>query len=69
MDIDDLAGSLSTVAAVLRPGGWFAASIVHPCFPGNELGCSRLAADRAAADLDKERNIRIVGFAPRENRW
>jgi len=40
MDIDDLAGALSTVAAVLRPGGWFVASIVHPCFPGNERGAS-----------------------------
>ena len=40
MDIDDLAGTLSTVTAVLRPGGWFAASIVHPCFPGNERGRS-----------------------------
>jgi len=40
MDIDDLAGTLSTVTAVLRPGGWFVASIVHPCFPGNELGRS-----------------------------
>jgi SAM-dependent methyltransferase len=40
MDIDDLAGTLSTVAAVLRPGGWFVASIVHPCFPGNERGLS-----------------------------
>jgi SAM-dependent methyltransferase len=40
MDIDDLAGTLSTVAAVLRPGGWFAASIVHPCFPGSDKGCS-----------------------------
>ena len=40
MDIDDLAGTLSTVMTVLRPGGWFAASIVHPCFPGNEKGCS-----------------------------
>jgi ubiquinone/menaquinone biosynthesis C-methylase UbiE len=40
MDIDDLAGTLSTVTAVLRPGGWFAASIVHPCSPGNELGRS-----------------------------
>jgi SAM-dependent methyltransferase len=37
MDIDDLAGALSTV---LRPGGWFVASIVHPCFPGNEPGRS-----------------------------
>lgn len=40
MDIDDLAGALSAVTAVLRPGGWFAASIVHPCFPGTERGCS-----------------------------
>ncbi len=40
MDIDDLAGTLSAVAATLRPGGWFVASIVHPCFPGNEKGRS-----------------------------
>jgi SAM-dependent methyltransferase len=40
MDIDDLDGTLATVAAVLRPGGWFVASIVHPCFPGNEAGLS-----------------------------
>ncbi|MGD0685979.1 MAG: methyltransferase domain-containing protein [Streptosporangiaceae bacterium] len=40
MDIDDLAAALSTVAAVLRPGGWFVASIVHPCFPGSEQGRS-----------------------------
>ena len=40
MDIDDLAGALATVAAELRPGGWFAASVVHPCFPGNGRGQS-----------------------------
>jgi len=40
MDIDDLAGTLSTVTTVLRQGGWFVASIVHPCFPGSELGSS-----------------------------
>jgi SAM-dependent methyltransferase len=40
MDIDNLAGTLSAIAAVLRPGGWFVASIVHPCFPGNERGRS-----------------------------
>ena len=40
MDIDDLAGTLSTVTTVLRRGGWFVASIVHPCFPGNEKGRS-----------------------------
>jgi len=40
MDIDDLAGTLSTVTTVLRPGGWFVASIVHPCFLGSERGRS-----------------------------
>ncbi len=40
MDIDDLAGTLAAVAAVLRSGGWFVASMVHPCFPGNEKGRS-----------------------------
>jgi hypothetical protein len=40
MDIDDLPGALATVAAVLRPGGWFVASVVHPCFPGNDAGRS-----------------------------
>jgi SAM-dependent methyltransferase len=40
MDIDDLAGTLSTVRTVLRPGGWFVASIVHPCFPGSGQGRS-----------------------------
>jgi SAM-dependent methyltransferase len=40
MDIDDLAGTLSTVTKVLRRGGWFAASMVHPCFPGNDSGLS-----------------------------
>ncbi len=40
MDIDDLAGSLSTVRTVLRQGGWFVASIVHPCLPGGEQGLS-----------------------------
>ena len=33
-DIDDLDGTLATVARVLRPGGWFVFSILHPCFPG-----------------------------------
>ena len=40
MDIDDLAGALSAVTSVLRPGGWFVASIVHPCLPGSERGAS-----------------------------
>jgi SAM-dependent methyltransferase len=40
MDIDDLTGTLSTVTTVLRQGGWFVVSIVHPCFPGSERGRS-----------------------------
>jgi SAM-dependent methyltransferase len=40
MDIDDLAGAFSAVTAVLRPGGWFVASIVHPCLPGTDRGAS-----------------------------
>jgi hypothetical protein len=40
MDIDDLSGAISTLAALLRTGGWFVASIVHPCFPGNDSGLS-----------------------------
>ncbi len=35
-DIDDSQGALATVARVLRPGGFFAFSILHPCFPGWE---------------------------------
>jgi SAM-dependent methyltransferase len=34
-DIDDLDGALGTVARVLRPGGAFVFSILHPCFPGS----------------------------------
>ena len=33
-DIDDLEGALGTVGRVLEPGGVFAFSILHPCFPG-----------------------------------
>jgi SAM-dependent methyltransferase len=33
-DVDDLDGAIATVTRVLRPGGFFAFSILHPCFPG-----------------------------------
>ena len=33
MDIDDLDGVMATAASVLRPGGWFGCSLLHPCFP------------------------------------
>jgi ubiquinone/menaquinone biosynthesis C-methylase UbiE len=34
-DIDDLDGTLRTVARLLEPGGLFVFSILHPCFPGS----------------------------------
>jgi SAM-dependent methyltransferase len=33
-DIDDLDGALGLVERVVPTGGWFAFSILHPCFPG-----------------------------------
>ena len=33
-DIDDLAAAIKSVARLLRLGGWFVFSILHPCFPG-----------------------------------
>ena len=33
-DIDDLDGALATVGRVLRSGGHFVFSLLHPCFPG-----------------------------------
>ena len=40
MDIDDLHRTIHAVAITVRAGGWFVASLVHPCFPGNEAGLS-----------------------------
>lgn len=34
MDIDDLDTAMATAACVLKPGGWFSFSLLHPCFPG-----------------------------------
>ncbi|GCE21031.1 methyltransferase domain-containing protein [Dictyobacter kobayashii] len=38
MDIQDLAPTLHSVARILRPGGWFAFSILHPCFHTPQSG-------------------------------
>jgi SAM-dependent methyltransferase len=35
-DIDDLGGALANVRRLMRPGGRFVFSVLHPCFPGNE---------------------------------
>jgi SAM-dependent methyltransferase len=47
MDIDDLPGALAAVAHTVRPGGWFVISLVHPCFPGNEVGLSSWPPERS----------------------
>jgi hypothetical protein len=50
MDVDDLHGTVSAVATTLCPGGWFAISMVHPCFPGNEAGLSNWPRERTYFD-------------------
>ncbi|QDP96477.1 class I SAM-dependent methyltransferase [Microlunatus elymi] len=35
MDIDDLDAALCTAATVIKPGGWFLITLLHPCFPGD----------------------------------
>jgi ubiquinone/menaquinone biosynthesis C-methylase UbiE len=35
MDIPELEPAIRSAARVLRPGGWFVFSIVHPCFRGH----------------------------------
>jgi ubiquinone/menaquinone biosynthesis C-methylase UbiE len=40
MDIADLVPALTSVARVLRPGGWFVFAIIHPCYnppPSGEM--------------------------------
>ena len=34
-DIDDLDATITVIRDVLRPGGWFNISLMHPCFPGD----------------------------------
>jgi len=50
MDIEDLGGTVDAVAATVRLDGWFAISLVHPCFPGNEAGLSSWPPDRTYFD-------------------
>lgn len=38
MDIPDLAATLRAVARVLRPGGWFVFSVLHPCYHTSTSG-------------------------------
>lgn len=54
MDIPDLDATLAAVHRVLRPGGWFAFVIGHPCF---------LAPDARPATLDDGRRaVTVTGY-------
>jgi ubiquinone/menaquinone biosynthesis C-methylase UbiE len=46
MDIPSLAPALTSVARVLRGGGWFVFSIVHPCYGGHVAVVADYLADQ-----------------------
>ena len=54
-DIDDLDGAVATIARVLRAGGFFAFSMLHPCFPGS-------AANQASASWSPGRGYYDEGW-------
>jgi SAM-dependent methyltransferase len=54
-DIDDLEGAIATVARVLRPSGFFAFSLLHPCFPGWE-------SKQATPSWSPERGYYVEGW-------
>jgi SAM-dependent methyltransferase len=49
-DIDDLDSTVTAVAAVVRSGGSFVISMLHPCFPGNDVGLSSWPPDGSYTD-------------------
>lgn len=54
-DIDNLDGAIANVTRVLRTGGFFAFSLLHPCFPGWE-------AKQAAPSWSPERGYYVEGW-------
>ena len=55
MDIPALSPAVGSVARVLRDGGWFVFSIVHPCYPGHvEIVADYLLDHRYRKRLPRE---------------
>jgi SAM-dependent methyltransferase len=53
MDIPDLEPTVRSIARILKPGGWFVASIIHPCY--------KTPADGELIDYVDGSTRRIVG--------
>lgn len=55
MDCEDFVGTVSEAARVLKPGGRFIASVLHPCFNGNQdsgIGRMDKGIDRKVVVMD-----------------
>ena len=48
MDCEDFAGTIREIARVLKPGGRFWCSVLHPCFNGKGIGRQDTGIDRKA---------------------
>ncbi|MDQ6674246.1 MAG: class I SAM-dependent methyltransferase [Chloroflexota bacterium] len=59
MDIPELGSTVRSVARVLRPGGWFVFSVLHPCYH----------TSRSDETLSADGWTRLVGSYFREGHW
>lgn len=65
MDIDDLDAALCTLRAVLRPGGWFNLSLLHPCYLNTVLDAGLEFTHFTEPDPSLPRILVIDGRRPR----
>jgi len=66
MDIPDLSATVRTVRRILRPGAWFAFSIVHPCLDV-ALGRERIVGDAGSTSGRAVRSYFVEGAWRSEN--